>query len=179
MAKGRKPRVKVVEEVIEELAVVNTISATEESNECVENLHPEEARPQPDCESTTKLDHNRYAQVLHTDLLRGMVLTGIGNTCSMFELGNANSDFLAEVSKRDFEEMLRRSLNNIGKNYRRRAILYNCTAGYMKKDLKRLGFVALTEYKGYSDANNVTVFIKKTTTSPSIFKKSFWERLFS
>jgi len=179
MAKGRKPRVKVVEEVSEELGALSALPATEESNECVENLHLEEIGAQAACESTTKLNYSRAVQVMQTDLLGGMVLTGIGNTCSMFELGNANAGFLAEVSKRDFEEMIKESLGNIGKNYKRRAILYNCTADYMKKDLKRLGFIALTEYKGYSDLNDVTVFIKKTTTSPSIFKKSFWERLFS
>ena len=175
MAKGRKSKAAAQVAINEEAEV---LIKTEDQQ--LENPDIPETCNQTEC-GTSQNQHGeqvKLVQVHQVDLIRGMVLNEIPNTCSMYELGNGNSSAISEISRTEFEDILRGAFNKMGKNYQRRAIIYNCTNDYMVKDLKRLGFKPTTTYKGYSDSQNVTVFIKNTT--PFYFtEKGFWKRLFS
>lgn len=176
MAKGRKPKAAAQVAINEGTeALMETAPQQLENADVVENCN------QTEC-GTNHYQHEehitRLVQVHQVDLKGGMVLNGITNTCSMYELGNGNSSVLSEISKSEFEDMLKEAFHKIGKKYSRRSIIYNCTNDYIVRDLKRLGFKPVTTYKGYSDSYDVTVFIKNTT--PFYFtQRGFWKRLFS
>ena len=165
MAKGRKPRVKEQLAINEENgSLVGFIH--EESNECVENLHPEEAGPQPDCESTCEeYNYQRAAQVTQVDIRPGMVLSGITHTCSMWELGDVSDHKICDLDKKIFEQELKSAFNKIHREYEKKAIIYNCSDWTLHRQLIRLGFEKVHEYEGFSDLSPVCVFVKITKKS--------------
>lgn len=173
MTRVRKPRVKkeAVAKDQQYLIAHDPIgevleAAQEDVAQCCQ-----EVRDQPANQNTD------LVQTISLEMPNWMRLNQIRNTCSMWELGNVESQAISTMSRFEFEIALCKAFEKIHKSYDSKAIIYNCSNKNFHKHLKRLGFKKVFSYKGYSSYEDVITFVKKT--GESVEKKSFFQRLFS
>jgi hypothetical protein len=106
-----------------------------------------------------------------------MEINRIAKTCSMYELGGVLNRKYSELSSIG---ALRLFLSKCGlNNESNTAIIYNSTYGRRSnviRDLRKLGFIRVTSYKGWACSRNVDVYILKLSaeTRDNWFKRTFW-----
>lgn len=173
MTRVRKPRVKkeAVTEDQQDLQAINPMG---------EILQPEQENVLTECQEVCDQPSNKsayFVEAISLEMPNYMKLNQVGNTCSMWELGNVERSSISSISKTEFEFALCKALEKINKSYDSKAIIYNCSNESLHKNLKKLGFKKAFSYKGYSSYSDVITFVKRT--GEFVEKKSFLRRLFS